>query len=140
MIRIELNFLPPPDNAKFVRVRGNRWLISPRYRDFLDDLAALWRKLGSPRVPGWVVVEFHVRFPDKRRRDAGNLIKAAMDGLQKCGAIEEDSLALPRIMTVRRAPEDGEGEGLTIGIRSAFPDEIPSSLRTGSRPPRASVD
>jgi Holliday junction resolvase RusA-like endonuclease len=104
----------------------------------LDDLDALWRKL-SPigTQKGWVVVEFRIRFPDKRKRDAGNLLKAALDGLQHCGAIEDDRWALPRVMSVGRAPEDGEGEFMAITIRAADPADIPAGDRIGSRQPIA---
>jgi Holliday junction resolvase RusA-like endonuclease len=123
--RFDLDFLPPPDNHKFVRVRGAHWIPSPRYRDFLADLAALWRKLRLATVHGWVVIEVGVRFPDRRRRDASNLLKALLDGLVHCQAIDDDSFALVRVMSVKRVPDDGGTEGLTIAITPAPAASIP---------------
>jgi len=122
--QIDLNFLPPPDNHKFIR---GRFILSQRAREFYADFDELWNKLKSrpPKMGGWVVVEFDIRFPNRVRRDAGNYIKMTMDALVKAGAIDDDQFALPRIRSIKRYPDDDVQEGITISWRPATADERP---------------
>ena len=138
-VTIALNFLPPPDNAKFVRVRGNRWLVSPRYAEWMDQIAGAWASLKLPMMTGWVVVEVEVYWPDARRRDAGNLFKALLDGLQHAGAIVDDCYALPQIVKINRAADcgfDDGSEGLIVTIREATDAECPLGRPEIKTPPR----
>jgi crossover junction endodeoxyribonuclease RusA len=43
-----------------------------------------------------VVVEYTIWWPDKRRRDASNLEKVLLDGLEAGGIVSDDKWILPR--------------------------------------------
>ena len=45
-----------------------------------------------------VVCELIVYWPDKRRRDASNLEKVLLDGLEAAGVVDDDKWFLPRWM------------------------------------------
>lgn len=46
------------------------------------------RQLRGPSLE----LQYVVFFPDRRRRDVDNAAKQILDGLTRCGAIEDDSL------------------------------------------------
>lgn len=120
---LSLPMLPPPDNQRFI---GRFKILSTASRQFTRDLGLYWMASKQQKVSGWVVVELDVVFPDRRKRDAGNLIKLTMDALVDCAAIDDDRFSLPRIMSVKRAPDDGVPTGLKIRIRKAKASEQPA--------------
>lgn len=98
--------LPPSDNHAHVLVaRGTRLLRAPShatatYRDTVGWLARAWMA-----ETGWtpppqgvkVVLAYWVFWPDRRRRDAGNLVKVLADSL-KGVVVADDQYLLPRAM------------------------------------------
>lgn len=69
------------------------WFEDTTYR------AIQWRTSNKwPTANGKVIVRLWFYFPDKRRRDTHNALKALLDALEDGGIYEDDKLALPQIM------------------------------------------
>jgi crossover junction endodeoxyribonuclease RusA len=89
MIRLTLPF--PPSVNRYWRHVGRRTLISREGRQFRErvcsDLAG--RQL-KPLI-GDLAVALDLHPPDRRRRDADNFFKAALDALEHAGVYENDS-------------------------------------------------
>jgi crossover junction endodeoxyribonuclease RusA len=62
-------------------------------------LAAKWaRRVNWRTAEGKVIVRIWYYFPDKRKRDTHNTLKALMDALEDARIYDNDQLALPHIM------------------------------------------
>lgn len=69
------------------------WFEDTTYR------AIQWRTSNKwPTANGKVIVRLWFYFPDKRRRDTHNALKALLDALEDARIYEDDKLALPQIM------------------------------------------
>lgn len=76
----------------------------------LNEVAQAWFDETTVRANNWriknkwstttgkVIVRLWYFFPDKRRRDTHNTLKALLDALEAGRIYEDDKLALPRIM------------------------------------------
>lgn len=77
-------------------------VLKPAVKAWFDEttlLANLWRSKNRWRTPkGKVIVRLWYYFPDKRRRDTHNTLKALLDALESAQIYEDDKLALPQIM------------------------------------------
>lgn len=77
-------------------------ILKPKAQAWFDEttlLANLWRtKNNWPTAKGKVIVRLWYFFPDARRRDTHNTLKALLDALENGLIYEDDKLALPRIM------------------------------------------
>ena len=116
---LSLSSLPPSVNAaRTIHKRGKKRFIgsTDAYRNWIEAMA--WDvciQRGPQRIEGPFRIEFTVTRPDKRKRDADNLLKGAMDAVVKGGAVEDDSLADDiRIKWI----EDGQ-PGMSIVITPA---------------------
>lgn len=110
MITLWFDRFPPSDNHKgfFTSRRGGRrFVLSPATRLFYRYVYDLTR--GVRPIAGWVTVSLAVVWPDRRRRDAQNLIKVLADSLQKAGIIGDDCRALIRIISIKRV---GDSQGV----------------------------
>ena len=95
MISIELPYLPPKE---FSRNSRAHWTALHRvknmvYDDVLITLMESGFKKGKPLEQATVTFTFYI--PDRRNRDADNLITACkpiLDGLVRAGVIEDDNL------------------------------------------------
>lgn len=91
----------PPSAGHYNRYR----VVTPRHgKPFVqvyptDEAEAWWgmvqavaagRQLRGPSLE----LQYIVFFPDRRRRDVDNAAKCILDGLTRCGAIEDDSLIM----------------------------------------------
>ncbi|MNJ25681.1 endodeoxyribonuclease RUS [compost metagenome] len=84
-------------------VRGRRMkVLKPEAQAWFDDTtyrAIQWRKSNKwDTEPGKVIVRLWFFFPDKRRRDTHNALKALLDALEDGGIYADDKTALPQIM------------------------------------------
>ena len=94
-ISIELPYLPPKEFSRNSRVH---WTALHRvkdqvYDDVLITLMESGFKKGKPLEQATVTFTFYI--PDRRNRDADNLITACkpiLDGLVRAGVIEDDNL------------------------------------------------
>lgn len=81
----------PPSINHYYRHSGGRTLISRAGRKYREMVQIeLWQQ-SAQRCFGRLCVTIEVYPPDKRRRDLDNLLKPALDALQDCGVIEDDS-------------------------------------------------
>ena len=93
---------PPTTNHLFINAHPGR-VKSPEYRAWLTHAGLMLNMQHPESVPGAVKVAYEFRRPDKRRRDLGNLEKAATDLLVKHGVIEDDCLI--EELTLRWVPD-----------------------------------
>ena len=89
---------PPSVNRYWRSVRG-RNILSAEARDYRRRAHAVVESNGW-RVTGPVRVLFMAYAPDKRRRDADNLLKPMLDCLVNAGAIEGDDSRYVRGVSV----------------------------------------
>jgi crossover junction endodeoxyribonuclease RusA len=77
-------------------------VLKPKARAWFEETtlhANLWRTKNKwPTANGKVIVRLWYYFPDARRRDTHNTLKALLDALEDGLIYEDDKLALPRIM------------------------------------------
>jgi crossover junction endodeoxyribonuclease RusA len=77
-------------------------VLKPKARSWFEETtlhANLWRTKNKwPTANGKVIVRLWYYFPDARRRDTHNTLKALLDALEDGLIYEDDKLALPRIM------------------------------------------
>ena len=102
---------PPSVNRywRHVAVRGRpRTLISAAGRSYQKEVAVALRLAGVVAMVGPVACHVEAHPPDRRRRDADNLLKATLDALTGGGAWLDDSQVRHLSVTLRR-PAGGAG-------------------------------
>lgn len=105
MNRLILPGIAPSVNHMYQNARVGRRTIKvlkPKARAWFEEttlLANLWRTKNKwPTAKGKVIVRLWYYFPDSRRRDTHNTLKALLDALEDGLIYEDDKLALPQIM------------------------------------------
>jgi len=81
---------PPSVNHYYRRV-GHRTLISREGRKYRNEVCAILRDLHLSPLDGELAMTVDAYPPDKRRRDADNILKSLLDALQHAGAYYDDS-------------------------------------------------
>jgi len=81
---------PPSVNHYYRRV-GHRTLISREGRKYRSEVCAILRDLHLHPLDGELAMTVDAYPPDKRRRDADNILKSLLDALQHAGAYHDDS-------------------------------------------------
>lgn len=89
LIRYQLPF-PPSVNHLFNPIGNRRMIKSREYRSWFIHAGNAIIEQGRKAMKGEVVVSIALVAPDKRRRDASNLIKAVEDLLVNMRVIEGD--------------------------------------------------
>jgi len=89
MLELELPY-PPSVNHYYRRV-GPRTLISREGRRYREQVCAILRTLCVRPLEGPLEVRIDAYPPDRRRRDADNLLKSCLDALQHGGLYRDDS-------------------------------------------------
>ncbi|ODA10526.1 RusA family crossover junction endodeoxyribonuclease [Paenibacillus polymyxa] len=105
MERLILPGLAPSVNHMYrnAMVRGRRMRIKTEVAEqwFADTIlrAKVWQRENKwSTATGKVTVRLWFYFPDKRRRDTHNALKALLDALEDAGMYEDDKMALPQII------------------------------------------
>lgn len=107
---------PPSVNTYWRTFRG-RMLISEagrRYRTVAMLIAGVGEKFGGQPV----VVTIEAWFPDLRKRDLDNLLKAPLDALTHAGVYEDDSQIVG--LHITRAGLDKANPRLEIKVEPAI--------------------
>ncbi len=81
---------PPSVNHYYRRV-GHRTLISREGRKYRKEICAILRNLHVRPLSKDLSMTVDAYPPDKRRRDADNILKSLLDALQHAGAYQDDS-------------------------------------------------
>ncbi|RLI49414.1 MAG: hypothetical protein DRP09_20665 [Candidatus Thorarchaeota archaeon] len=81
---------PPSVNHYYRRV-GHRTLISREGRKYRTEVIATLRDLHFRPLDGELAMTVDAYPPDKRRRDADNILKSLLDAMQHAGAYHDDS-------------------------------------------------
>lgn len=92
-------------SACFKNVRGNGRAATDRYTAYKAEAARMILAQGAPKVSGPVVVEVALTAPDRRKRDADNLMKCLFDTLVHNGVIEDDNNRVVVAFSVRWVDE-----------------------------------
>lgn len=79
--------LPPSSNGIW-RISGKRNYLSPAYVEFKKEVGRIWKAAGSPYLNGRLEFSILLYFPNKRKSDISNRIKACEDALK--GLLFED--------------------------------------------------
>lgn len=99
---VSLNMpFPVPLASCFIKSKGGGGIPTKRYKAYRANAAQMITAQGSPKVAGPVVVEIELTAPDRRKRDADNLMKCVFDNLVKAGVIEDDNNRVVRAFSVR---------------------------------------
>jgi crossover junction endodeoxyribonuclease RusA len=84
----------PPSANRLWRAVNGRNIKSREYRDWMTEAyAAVLQQYTRPHLPGDYRMTINADRPDRRRRDLGNILKAAEDALVHCGVVQDDSMA-----------------------------------------------
>ena len=91
MIKLTLPY-PPTINHYYGR-NGNRSFIKPRGKQYRVDVACIMLQNRVKPLSGVLQVVINAYMPDKRKRDADNILKSVLDALHKgdCKCYEDDS-------------------------------------------------
>ena len=114
---VELTLPWPPSANHYVRhTRAGKHYVTQAVKTFRLEV---WNESKQRRVglqTGPLVLHIEAHPPDKRRRDADNLVKCTADALQKAGVVADDYQF--EIVTVKRM-EPIKGGVLQVRIYSA---------------------
>lgn len=104
---------PPSVNRMWRNVNG-RTIIAAEGRRYRDEV--LWKLAGSTgRFKTGIQVSIQAWYPDKRRRDIDNVLKAPLDAMTHAGIWDDDSLI--EFLSIRKAGYDQHNPRLEIEIR-----------------------
>lgn len=78
---------------KVLKASAKEWFDDTTYRAIQWRLSNKWSTASHK-----VIVRLWFYFPDKRRRDTHNALKALLDALEDGGIYEDDKLALPQVI------------------------------------------
>ena len=104
MNRLILPGTAPSVNHMYTNTTGKRTMkvLKPQARAWFEEASlrvGQWRKKNKwSTAKGKVIVRLWYYFPDNRRRDTHNTLKALLDALEDGMIYEDDKLALPQIM------------------------------------------
>lgn len=105
MDRLILHGKAPSVNHMYINAmvgRRRMKVLNPEARKWVDYTvvqANLWRARNKwSTAKGKVIVRLWFYFPDKRKRDTHNALKALLDALEDALIYENDKNALPQIM------------------------------------------
>mgnify|MGYP001617154248 CR=1 FL=1 len=116
-LAIQLTLPWPPSANHYVRhTRAGKHYVTQAVKTFRLEV---WNESKQRRIPlqtGPLVLHIEAHPPDKRRRDADNLVKCTADALQKAGVVADDYQF--EIVTVKRM-EPIKGGVLQVRIYSA---------------------
>lgn len=110
--------LAPSANNLFLNGKNGGRFKSPTYKRWIAEAdAALMEHRAQlsgplPRIYGPYAMRLLVEFPNNRRRDLSNVIKAVEDFCVQRGLVEDDSLC--RRLEVERAPLPGRHVRISI--------------------------
>jgi crossover junction endodeoxyribonuclease RusA len=118
---IDSFYLPwPPSNNTYYRRVGNKTLISKKGRIYRDDVLMTCIK---ERVKNFgsdpLAIRIQAFYPDRRKRDLDNLLKAPLDAMMKAGVFDDDSQI--ESLSIRKVGLEKPGQ-LFIEIRKT--DEL----------------
>lgn len=89
-MRIELPY-PPTLNTCFQNVPGRGRVITPKYREWINEALWMLKSQKPSKFDVEVSISIGIVAPDRRARDIDNLIKACLDILVKGSVIKDDS-------------------------------------------------
>lgn len=110
-------FLPfPPSNNTYYRRVGNKTLISKRGREYRKAVLEHCMRFGiKPFGEDKLSIVIVAYYPDRRRRDLDNLLKAPLDAMMKAGVYEDDSQI--EFLSIKKGEQEKPGM-IFIDIRS----------------------
>lgn len=82
--------LPPTTNNLFINILKRGRVISPTYRAW----KAACPQFAGQMIVGPVTIEYVYTWPDKRKRDGQNYMKAPLDWLVSQGVLQDDNWEL----------------------------------------------
>ena len=116
MIRLQLPW--PPSVNRYWRSVNGRVLIAAAGRKYRTDVELVMRlsgRRGIGAVPVNVTIDAY--YPDLRRRDIDNLLKAPLDALTAAGMWDDDSQV--QELSIRKAGMDRHNPRLEITLEAA---------------------
>lgn len=81
----------PPSVNHYYGTSGKMRYIKPAGKAFREQVAWIVKQARVQKLTGKVSVFIRLMPPDLRRRDADNVLKAALDALQHAGCFDDDS-------------------------------------------------
>lgn len=137
MVKLDLT-LPPSSNHRLMASASGRGLIkAPKYRAWMQTettrLAAQMQRKGLETIKEPVTSLVYVTFPDRRKRDLDNVLKAVNDVLVAAGVIKDDSLITTQI--TKKGPVIKSYQGLEVRLwlkheplSEAFSNQIEAAI------------
>lgn len=104
----------PPSVNRYYRHVGAKVLISREGREYRAKVVGLARAGRVAKFTADVAVCARVYPPDKRRRDADNVLKALLDALVHGGVLADDSLV--KDLRVRMMPPRPDSPRVEVSI------------------------
>lgn len=104
---------PVPLHACFIKSKGGSGIPSKRYKAYRANAIQMLQEQGVALMAGPVSVSFVFVAPDKRKRDADNLMKCLFDNLSGV-VIEDDNNQIVRACDWRW---EAAGSPCTVTVR-----------------------
>ena len=89
MLQFELPY--PPSVNRYYRHVGARTLLSRQGRRYRECVCAILRISPDKQLTGPLELWIDAHPPDRRRRDADNILKSCLDALQQAGIYRDDN-------------------------------------------------
>ena len=122
MIKIEIEGKPlsKSNNLQFSRRRA---YIPQKHKDYQEKVrqAAVLAMGEQGPITGPVRAEIHLRFPDKRRRDAGNYQKTLLDALN--GVCYDDDCQIVHLTITKTVEKNNPGAIIWVGSYEFDPSQ-----------------
>lgn len=94
MITLSLDRLPPSTNHMYAVRKGGGKVLAEDTQSFYKEVWALLSDGGKPRVPdGPLIFRLRVRYPNGRKQDLDNRLKASQDALMKALHFDDSRIA-----------------------------------------------
>jgi len=115
-------FLPwPPSNNTYYRRVGNKTMISKQGRAYKKVVLDHCMRFGvKPFGEDKISVGIIAYYPDRRRRDLDNLLKAPLDAMMKAGVFTDDSQV--ESLSIRKGDQEKPGM-IFVDIETMEDDE-----------------
>jgi len=105
---------PPSVHKLYGKRPGGGKFRTKEYKRWQHEAGWMLKLQKAGAMPGAVNVDLRLTPPDKRKRDADNILKATLDLLVQLGVIDDDNSRVVRKLSTEWAEDERAGVHVTL--------------------------